>query len=237
MTFYPDGETSIPNQTPIPSTPADRLQALQQANARQAKALRNVAIVNGVLLTAAVLLAYVFPVTENETTQLAIVLLAAMIGAVLMATVLMREVRRRREEGLIAAPGTASGQYGGMPSQPDGSGPRQSYDTTPQPYGAVPTPFDAVERPSTGEFWMDVQDVFSITGRGTVVTGRVAAGQVRVGQRVQVLRHGQVVTETDVTGIEMFRKRSEVAGAGENVGLLLAGISRDQVQRADVVAT
>jgi translation elongation factor EF-Tu-like GTPase len=80
-----------------------------------------------------------------------------------------------------------------------------------------------------------VEDVFTITGRGTVVTGRVGSGQLRTGQRVVVQRGAQTLAEVEVTGIEMFRKTTDVASAGDNVGLLLAGVSRSDVQRGDVL--
>jgi elongation factor Tu len=89
----------------------------------------------------------------------------------------------------------------------------------------------------TGRFRMGVEDVFTITGRGTVVTGRVESGRLTRGQRVEVVRDGAEVTTTEVTGIEKFRAALETATAGENVGLLLRDVERHQVQRGDVVQT
>ncbi|MBE6136897.1 MAG: elongation factor Tu [Erysipelotrichaceae bacterium] len=95
----------------------------------------------------------------------------------------------------------------------------------------IPTP----ERDTDKPFLMPIEDVFTITGRGTVVTGRVERGQVRVGDNVEII--GIKETQTSVvTGVEMFRKLLDYAEAGDNVGILLRGISRDQVQRGQVLA-
>lgn len=95
----------------------------------------------------------------------------------------------------------------------------------------VPVP----ERPVDGDFLMPVEDVFSISGRGTVVTGRVERGLVRVGDEVEIvgLRDTQ---KTTVTGVEMFRKLLDEGRAGDNVGVLLRGTKRDEVERGQVVA-
>src|SRR3954470_25002773 len=89
---------------------------------------------------------------------------------------------------------------------------------------------DAATPLSTGSeaFRLTVQDVFSIRGRGTVATGRVESGTVRVGLEVQVVRGGQVVANTKVTGVEEFRKVLDSATVGDNVGLLLAGVTKEQ---------
>jgi len=87
----------------------------------------------------------------------------------------------------------------------------------------------------TGPFRMVVQDVFSITNRGTVATGRIETGSVRVGQEVRIVRAGTVLSTTSVTGVEMFRKVLDTASAGDNVGLLLRGVSGDNVMRDDVL--
>jgi len=89
----------------------------------------------------------------------------------------------------------------------------------------------------TGRFRMTVDDVFSITGRGTVAVGRVEAGRLSTGERVDVVRGGATVATTEVTGIEKFRAKLDTATPGENVGLLLRAVDRDQVQRGDVVQT
>jgi translation elongation factor EF-Tu-like GTPase len=85
-----------------------------------------------------------------------------------------------------------------------------------------------------GPFSMTIEDVFAITGRGTVVTGRVASGVVRVGMPVAVTTASGRLTST-VTAIEQFRKKTDTAGTGENVGLLLDGVTRDDVARGDTV--
>lgn len=88
----------------------------------------------------------------------------------------------------------------------------------------------------TGTFEMVVEDVFSIQGRGTVVTGKVSAGSLRVGQRVQLVRAGVVTATTSVTGIEQFRKVIDTAVAGDFVGLLLDGVSKADVLVGDVLS-
>ena len=87
----------------------------------------------------------------------------------------------------------------------------------------------------TGPFEMTIEDVFAITGRGTVVTGRVTSGVVRVGMAVTVNTEPQPITTT-VTGVEQFRKKTDQARAGDNVGLLLDGVGREDVARGDVVS-
>ena len=82
---------------------------------------------------------------------------------------------------------------------------------------------------------MPVEDVFQITGRGTVVTGEVASGAIRVGQTVRVLREGAPTADAVVTGIEQFRATLEEARAGELVGLLLGDLGQEHVARGDVL--
>ncbi|QHA08493.1 elongation factor Tu [Streptomyces broussonetiae] len=95
----------------------------------------------------------------------------------------------------------------------------------------VPEPQREVDRP----FLMPVEDVFTITGRGTVVTGRIERGILRVNSEVEIIGIHEKKTRTTVTGIEMFRKLLDEGRAGENVGLLLRGIKRDDVERGQVV--
>jgi len=91
------------------------------------------------------------------------------------------------------------------------------------------------ERPVDKPFMMPVEDVFTITGRGTVATGRVDRGVIRVGDPVEII--GIKDTKASVvTGVEMFRKLLDYAQAGDNVGLLLRGIIREEVQRGQVLA-
>ena len=95
----------------------------------------------------------------------------------------------------------------------------------------IPTPARQTDLP----FLMPVEDVFSITGRGTVATGRVERGVVKVGDVVEIIGYHETKSTT-VTGVEMFRKLLDQAEAGDNVGVLLRGINRDQIQRGQVLA-
>jgi elongation factor Tu len=96
---------------------------------------------------------------------------------------------------------------------------------------AIPEPVREIDKP----FLMPIEDVFTITGRGTVVTGRVERGVLKVNEQVEIIGiHDQKITTT-VTGVEMFRKLLDEARAGENVGLLLRGIKREEVERGQVV--
>ena len=96
----------------------------------------------------------------------------------------------------------------------------------------IPTPERALDRP----FLMPIEDVFTITGRGTVVTGRIEQGIVKVGEKVHLIGIREKTQETTVTGVEMFRKMLDEGQAGDNVGLLLRGINREDVERGMVVA-
>jgi elongation factor Tu len=95
----------------------------------------------------------------------------------------------------------------------------------------IPTPQREVEKP----FLMPVEDVFSISGRGTVVTGRIERGRIKVGEEVEIVGI-RPTQKTVVTGVEMFRKVLDEGIAGDNVGLLLRGIERTEVERGQVVA-
>ena len=95
----------------------------------------------------------------------------------------------------------------------------------------VPTPERDVDQP----FLMPVEDVFSITGRGTVATGRVERGRIKVGEEVEIIGFGET-KKTTVTGVEMFRKLLDEGLAGDNIGALLRGIDKTQIQRGQVLA-
>jgi len=95
----------------------------------------------------------------------------------------------------------------------------------------IPTPERDVDKP----FLLPVEDVFTITGRGTVATGRVERGTMRVGDEAEIVGIRPTL-KTVVTGLEMFRKQLEFAQAGDNVGALLRGVSRDQIERGQVIA-
>lgn len=95
----------------------------------------------------------------------------------------------------------------------------------------IPKPIRETEKP----FLMPIEDVFSISGRGTVVTGRIEAGKVKVGEAVEIVGMKDTQTST-CTGVEMFRKLLDSGEAGDNVGILLRGIDREAVQRGQVLA-
>ena len=96
----------------------------------------------------------------------------------------------------------------------------------------IPTP----ERKSDLPFLMPVEDVFSITGRGTVATGRVERGQIKMGEEVEIVGLMDAPRKTVITGIEMFRKLLDYAEAGDNIGTLLRGIQKNEVERGQVLA-
>ena len=96
---------------------------------------------------------------------------------------------------------------------------------------SIPDPVRETEKP----FLMPVEDVFTITGRGTVVTGRIERGVINVNEDVEIVGIKETKTKTTVTGIEMFRKLLDSGQAGDNVGLLVRGIKREDVERGQVV--
>jgi elongation factor Tu len=96
----------------------------------------------------------------------------------------------------------------------------------------VPTPQRDVDKP----FLMPVEDVFSITGRGTVATGRVERGKIKVGEEVEIVGLAEKAKKTTVTGVEMFRKLLDEGIAGDNIGCLLRGIDKNEVERGQVLA-
>ncbi|HEV2262388.1 MAG TPA: elongation factor Tu [Candidatus Rubrimentiphilum sp.] len=96
----------------------------------------------------------------------------------------------------------------------------------------IPDPVRETDKP----FLMPVEDVFTITGRGTVGTGRVERGQVKVGEEVEIVGLQEQTRKTVVTGIEMFRKLLDIGIAGDNIGVLLRGIDRNEIERGQVLA-
>jgi len=96
----------------------------------------------------------------------------------------------------------------------------------------IPTPPRAVDKP----FLMPIEDIFTITGRGTVVTGRVERGIVKVGEEIEIVGMQAETKKSVVTGVEMFRKLLDEGQAGDNIGALLRGIDKDEVQRGQVLA-
>ncbi|ATY34064.1 elongation factor Tu [Sphingomonas psychrotolerans] len=97
---------------------------------------------------------------------------------------------------------------------------------------SIPQP----ERPLDKPFMMPIEDVFSISGRGTVVTGRVETGIVKVGEEVEIVGIQETVRKTTVTGVEMFRKLLDQGQAGDNIGALIRGVGREEVERGQVLA-
>jgi elongation factor Tu len=91
------------------------------------------------------------------------------------------------------------------------------------------------ERDTAKPFLMPIEDVFTITGRGTVVTGRVEQGMLKVGEEIEIVGIEEKTSKTVVTGIEMFRKMLDEAQAGDNAGILLRGTKKDEVQRGQVL--
>ncbi len=96
----------------------------------------------------------------------------------------------------------------------------------------IPTPVRDLDK----DFLMPIEDVFSIEGRGTVVTGRVDRGSVKIGEEVAIVGMGAEIAKTTVTGVEMFNKQLDQAQAGDNAGILLRGTKKDEVQRGQVLA-
>jgi elongation factor Tu len=96
----------------------------------------------------------------------------------------------------------------------------------------IPTPERAIDKP----FLMPVEDVFSITGRGTVATGRVERGVVKVGDELAIVGIAPEIKKTVCTGVEMFRKLLDQAEAGDNIGTLLRGVDRKEIERGQVLA-
>jgi elongation factor Tu len=96
----------------------------------------------------------------------------------------------------------------------------------------IPEPVRVIDKP----FLLAVEDVFSITGRGTVATGRIERGKVKVGDEVEIIGLSHEIKKSVVTGLEMFRKELDEGVAGDNVGVLLRGIEKDEVERGMVIA-
>jgi len=96
----------------------------------------------------------------------------------------------------------------------------------------IPIPLRENQKP----FLMPVEDVFSITGRGTVATGRIETGVITTGEEVHIIGLGEAARKTVVTGVEMFRKILDRGEAGDNVGLLLRGVDKDEIKRGQVIA-
>ncbi|HOP61198.1 MAG TPA: elongation factor Tu [Candidatus Saccharicenans sp.] len=116
-------------------------------------------------------------------------------------------------------------------ADPEGEGAKPIWDLVKAMDEFIPEPVREIDKP----FLMSIEDIFSITGRGTVVTGRIERGVVKVGDEVEIVGFGET-KKTVVTGIEMFRKILDQGQAGDNVGCLLRGIGKDEVERGQVLA-
>jgi len=116
-------------------------------------------------------------------------------------------------------------------AEPDGKSAEAIWELVRAMDEFIPEPVREIDKP----FLLPIEDIFSITGRGTVVTGRVERGTVKVGDEVEIVGFGET-RRTVVTGVEMFRKILDQAQAGDNVGCLLRGIGKDEVERGQVLA-
>jgi len=116
-------------------------------------------------------------------------------------------------------------------ADPEGEGGKPIWELMKALDEFIPEPVREIDKP----FLMSIEDVFSITGRGTVVTGRVERGVVKVGDEVEIVGFGET-KKTVVTGVEMFRKILDQGQAGDNIGCLLRGIGKDEVERGMVLA-
>jgi elongation factor Tu len=117
----------------------------------------------------------------------------------------------------------------------EGKNPALGHDAILKLMEAVDASIPQPERPKDKPFLMPIEDVFSISGRGTVVTGRIERGVIKVGEEVEIIGI-KPTTKTVVTGVEMFRKLLDQGEAGDNVGCLLRGVEREGVERGQVLA-
>src|SRR5471032_2481980 len=117
----------------------------------------------------------------------------------------------------------------------EGKNPKLGHDAVLELMAKVDEYIPQPERPIDKPFLMPIEDVFSISGRGTVVTGRVERGVVKVGEEVEIIGI-RPTSKTTVTGVEMFRKLLDQSQAGDNIGALLRGIERDGIERGQVLA-
>ena len=117
----------------------------------------------------------------------------------------------------------------------DGKQPEIGHDAVLKLMEAVDTYLPQPERPLDKPFMMPIEDVFSISGRGTVVTGRVETGVIKVGEEVEIVGIHPEVRKTTVTGVEMFRKLLDQGQAGDNIGALIRGVGREEVERGQVL--
>ena len=234
MTYLPGGDPKIPNQLPNPygspsltpqqpEAPAPLVTSAERQRAL-ARLFIRLAVIGAVLLGGATIIAFVAPGLDSPT-NVVVVLVAAAIDAVIWVVAIMRHTRRYGGSVLLSV--------ADRPVASDSVGYR---DAQVQDAPFPDAPFQDAPAYGVAAFHLVVEDVFSITGRGTVATGRVAAGTLSPGQVVSVVRLGTVIAQCRVTSIEAFRRQVEVAQPGENIGLVLEGISREDVRRGDVLA-
>ncbi|WP_284251326.1 EF-Tu/IF-2/RF-3 family GTPase [Litorihabitans aurantiacus] len=238
MSFTPGGDPRIPNQTPIPpilggygsadsvagTSPAfssDPADVKQRADDRNRVFVRT-ALINAPVIAVAVVVGIVLGLPTPET-GVWVVVAAALVTGIHMTVVVMR----------MARPSTASRTGDAPPSPPPGSAFTSVRDAPVEDVTDAPVGEPAAEIIGTAR--LQVEDVFTITGRGLVVTGTVSSGTFAAGRDAEIHRDGVVVARTRITAIEAFRRRTETAHEGENVGLLLAGLTRRDVARDDVV--
>ena len=237
MSFYPDGQPKIPNQTPIPAVrslsdasdltdvsaatdgalPQGPVISAQAARTtRRTRGLLRIVAVEFIVLASMVVAVFLLGVVPVET-GIWFIVAAGVVGAMTLSSFLMRSMQADRAEILAENQAAAAAHRSGPP---------------------VGTPVSVRDALVPGaSFEMPVEDVFAITGRWTVATGRVSLGEIRVGQVVAIVRGGQIVGNARIGGIEAFREVKEAAVAGEMVGLVLDGVARDAVARGDVVVT
>lgn len=244
MTFLPGGDPKIPNQLPNPygspslgasssapqqTEPSAPLVTSAERQRALARLFIRLAVIGAVLLGGATIIAFVAPGLDSPT-NVAVVLVAAAIDAVIWVVAIMRHTRRYGGSVLLSV--------ADRPVASDSVGYRDA-QVQDAPFQDAPfpdAPFQDAPAYGVAAFHLVVEDVFSITGRGTVATGRVAAGTLSPGQVVSVVRLGTVIAQCRVTSIEAFRRQVEVAQPGENIGLVLEGISREDVRLGDVLA-
>lgn len=229
MTFHPDGQPNIPHQLPVPSSvTAQPSEPGEDPGKRTTRVLIRASIISSAILAIAVLV-FVLGLPDPDT-ALIILVIAALVSALQMSVTLLRDTRRRQREQ-----GSGSGGSSPVHHAPAATGiadarPGATADLEPEVGDAAPE-----DEPGAGI--LDVEDVFTIAGRGTVVTGRVRAGTLTAGQFVSVRSAGATVITTQIAGIEQFRRQARSVSAGEQAGLLLDGLTREQVRRGDEVVT
>lgn len=219
MSFEPGGDPRIPNQMPLPNQSSEARPAAQRRPEDLGRAVLPVALVNGAVLVAAVLVVYVFELVDPALGIWIIVALAAVTSMYMVATI-------RRFQRSVATSSTP-GQRGTEDGSVDAHG------RTAAPAGTLASPTAHAAGGQGLRF--EVEEVFSITGRGTVVTGAVAAGTVTAGQPVLITRGTERVRHATVSSVELFRRMVDVATVGDKAGLLLPEVTRSEVSGGDVI--